>query len=138
MWLAHKGKPRAARVRRRPRFVSCRNNATLFLRARYCAPRRFNSHATGRAKIQARRPANLPRIRTLDPVIMESEMKRLIYAVVAISALGLGAGNLAIAADNEEQGTSVQAPSDEGAPQGSTVKDDEQQQGSDSQSDEKK
>jgi hypothetical protein len=64
-------------------------------------------------------------------------MKRLIYAVAAISALGLGAGNLAIAADNDEQsGTVVQAPSDEGAPSGSTVKDDDnQQQGSDTKSD---
>ena len=68
-------------------------------------------------------------------------MKRLIYAVVAVSALGLGAGNLAIAADNadEQSGTTVQAPSDEGAPQGKVVKDDDnQQQGSDSQSDDGK
>jgi hypothetical protein len=63
-------------------------------------------------------------------------MKRLIYAVAAISALGLGAGNLAVAADNDEQsGTVVQAPSDEGAPSGSTVKDDDNQQGSDTKSD---
>ena len=66
-------------------------------------------------------------------------MKRLILAAVAISALGLGAGNLAVAADNEEQtGTTVQAPSDESAPAGNVVKDDEQKPESDTKSDDGK
>ena len=63
-------------------------------------------------------------------------MKRLILAVAAISALGLGAGNLAYAGDNDEQpGPTVQAPSAEGASLGSTVKQsDEDKDKSDSQS----
>ena len=35
-------------------------------------------------------------------------MKRLIYALVAASTLGLAAGSLAIAADEEQNGTVVQ------------------------------
>lgn len=59
-------------------------------------------------------------------------MKRLILALVAISALGLGAGQLVYAGDNDEQpGTTVQAPSDESTPSGNVVKDDDNQQGSD-------
>ena len=66
-------------------------------------------------------------------------MKRLILALVAVSALGLAAVPAAHAADNDEQsGTTVQAPSDESAPSGNVVKDDEQKPDSDTQSDEDK
>jgi hypothetical protein len=114
-----------------------RNKATVLLRARYSARTAINGRAMPTAIFPARPRPNLARVRTSDPAIMESEMKRLIYAVAAISALGLGAGNLAIAADNEEQsGTTVQAPSDESAPAGNVVKDDDNsQQGSDTKSD---
>ena len=65
-------------------------------------------------------------------------MKRLILALVAVSALGLAAGNVAYAADDEQPGTTVQAPSDESAPAGNVVKEDEQKPESDTQSDEDK
>jgi len=65
-------------------------------------------------------------------------MKRLILALVAVSALGLAAVPVAHAADDEQSGTTVQAPSDESAPSGNVVKDDEQKPDSDTQSDEEK
>ncbi len=65
-------------------------------------------------------------------------MKRLILALVAVSALGLAAAPASHAADDEQQGSSVQAPSDQGAPSGNTVKDDEQKPDSDTQSGDQK
>jgi hypothetical protein len=79
-----------------------------------------------------------PRVRTNGPANMESEMKRLILALVAVSALGLAAAPAVHAADDEQSGTTVQAPSDESAPSGNVVKDDEQKPESDTQSDDDK
>lgn len=69
-------------------------------------------------------------------------MKRLIYALVAASTLGLAAGSLAIAADEEQNGTVVQAPADgvtqdsAPAPQGVVKEGDEDKsEGSDTKQD---
>ncbi len=66
-------------------------------------------------------------------------MKRLIYAVVALSALGLGAANIAQAGDNDEQsGQTVQSPSDQGAQSGTVKQSDEDKDKSDTKSDDGK
>jgi hypothetical protein len=66
-------------------------------------------------------------------------MKRLIYAVVALSALGLGAANIAHAGDQDEQsGQSVQAPQDEGAPSQTVKQSDEDKDKSETESDDGK